>query len=572
MNKVLILLICTAYFLPAFGQGGDVVVTTDSDRSIEPSFRIADRPTAIDTTISPSAINYPLLVLQEQTSIEVDEINAATLRLRPKLSQLYRGYAKIGVGSLLQGLGEVYYNSLRSRRFNWGVHAKHHSEWGRIKDFAPSQYDKTSAVLFGKVEERRFSYGGAVDYSNQGLHYYGFRNTNADKDSIKQRFQGIGFNGFFDSHRKDSSILNYRIGLEYNNFLSRKPKEDTLKKWRARENFVGVKTTWQYNGSSNVLLSNLRADVNLGVNNYKYGIKDSSLTLLDTGYVNTNTLIQIRPLTSFYGLQNKLHFKVGVEFALDFHDKFKASLYPIAEVRYSLFNDIFIPYAGIEGGRIQNRFERLAEQNEFISSNQELRNESQYEIYFGFKGTVSSKISFNIEGRLGSLRDHVLFVNDYLYSSGNQFRAIYDTINRLTLKGSISYQQNEKLKVDLIGKYHFYKAKNNPFAWNLPQFEIITRGAYNIQDKLIATVDFTLETGRRAWVFDPTLDDVEEVDGIYAKKLGVIPDLNIGAEYRFNPRMSIFINLNNVTTIGYKRWFDVPVNGFQAMGGMTFRF
>lgn len=573
MNKYIVLLLSIICFLPAFAQKtGDVEVVTDSDRSITPASRIFTRPQMIDTSITSSVVDYPLLALQEETTFELDVIEPANIRHRPQLSQLYNGYAKIGGGSRLRGLGEVYYNSDRSRKYNWGIHAKHHSEWGQISDYAPSQYDNTAVKAFGKVEERRFSYGGGVNYRNQGLHYYGFNNPDADRDSINQRYQSFGFNAFYDSHKKDSATLNYRIGLEYDNFMDRKPNVDSLKDWRGRENFVGIKTTWQYNTSSNILLSNLRADLDISYNGYRYGIADSSLTALDTGIVSNNTVVQLRPVTSFYGMNEKLQFKVGGEFALDFHDKTRASLYPIAEVRYSLFNDIFIPYAGIEGGLNQQRFEQLAQENEFIGSNQQLKNERRYEFYFGIKGTLTSRISFNASAAFANLRDRALFVNDTIYSSGNQFRVEYDTISMTTISASISYQQNEKLKVDVIGRFNTYEAKNNPYAWNMPQLELITRGTYNIADKLIARVDFTLETGRYAKAFDPTAEGVKMQDGIYFKKLGVLADANIGAEFRYTKRLSIFANFNNIAAQNYQRWSGYPVNSFQFMAGLTFRF
>ena len=573
MNKYIVLFLSITCFFPAFAQkGSDVEVVTESDRSIGPASRIFSRPQMIDTSITSPVVDYPLLVLQEETSFEVDGIEPANIRHRPQLAQLYNGYAKVGGGSRLMGLGEVYYNSVRSRKYNWGVHAKHHSEWGGISDYAPSQYDNTSLKAFGKVEESRYAYGGGVNYRNQGLHYYGFENPDADRDSIKQRYQSFGFNAFYDSHKKDSAMLNYKIGFEYDNFTDRKPKADSLKDWRGKENYIGVKTTWQYNTSSNVLLSNLRADFDIGYNGFRYGVADSLLSPLDTGFVSKNTVIQLRPVTSFYGMNEKLQFKVGGEFALDFHDKARASLYPIAEVRYSLFNDIFIPYAGIEGGLKQQRFEHLTQTNEFIGSNNKLRSESRYEFYFGIKGTLSSRISFNASAAFSNMRNHALFINDTIYSSGNQFRVEYDTISMTTLSASISYQHNEKLKVDVIGRFHSYEAKNNPYAWNKPQLELITRGTYNIADKLIAHVDFTLETGRHARVFDPTMEGVQVQDGVYFKKLGVLADANIGVEFRYTKRLSIFANFNNVAAQSYQRWFGYPVNSFQFMAGLTFRF
>lgn len=570
MNKIFLLI--PIFCIGAVYGQGDVEVVTESDRSLPPVNRISTRPKMVDTVIVSAISVYPLLAIQKETSFEVENIEPASVKHKPQLSQLYRGYAKIGGGSRLMGLGEVYYNSLRSRKYLWGIHAKHLSEWGQIPDYAPSQYDRTALKAFGHVQERRYSFGGEMGYKNQGLHYYGFQNPDASRDSISQRYQSIDFSGYFSSHKKDSAMLNYTLGLDYSNFMDQKPEQDSLSKWRGRENYVGLKTQWQYNMSSNVLLSNMKADFNVLYNDYRYGIPDSSLSLLDTGYVSSNTVIQLRPVTHFYGKNEKFQFKIGGELAIDVREKTRASLYPIAEVRYSLFNDLFIPYAGVEGGLKQQRFQLLAARNEFIRSNIDLRNQQRYEVHFGIKGTLSKRISFNTAASFSANRDFALFVNDTLYSGGNQFEVIYDTLNIATISGSLTYQHNEELKIDGIARFNSYQARNNPYAWNLPQLEFIARGSYNIADRLLFNVDFTLETGRRARVFDSTLENVQEEDGIYFVPLGVIADANIGAEFRYTKRISIFANFNNVAAQRYRRWFNYPVQGFQFMAGATFRF
>lgn len=573
MNKYIILLISVYFSASVFGQKPiDAEVITNANRSIAPAYRMYMRPKMIDTSITSPAVNYPLLALHQETSIKVEGIKPASIRLRPQLDELYNSYIKLGVGSRLQALGELYFNSKRSRKYNWGIHALHHSEWGAIKDYAPSQYDHTKVKAFGKIEEKRYSYGAKVHYKNDGVHYYGFQQPKADRDSIRQRYQGAGINAFIYSHVKDSSHLNYRIGLNYDYFGDNKPKDDALKDWHARENYVGLKTRFAFNADAGKLLSNLAVNFNLAYNGYRYGNGDTSLTNIDTAITTNNVIAQLQPMFSFYSHDRKLKFKIGGEIAFDYLNKAQVTLYPVAEVKYSLFNDIFIPYAGIKGGLKQQRFEYLANQNPFIHSNQQLLNKHVYDFYFGIKGSISSRISFNAEGSFARLTNQALFINDTLYSSGNEFKAIYDTLSRTTITGSISYQQSEKLKIDLIGHFYSYQAKSNPRAWNLPQLKIIARGTYNILDRLIARLDFTLETGRYARIFDPTIKGAKLQDGIYYKKLGVLADANLGLEFRYSKRFSIFANFNNIAAQNYQRWLDYPVNAFQFMAGVTFRF
>ena len=573
MNKWTIFSAMLLWSAVIVAQGGsDATIMSDSDRSVESANRLSYRPTLFDTIIPSPEVNYPLLVLREETSFDVSRIEPATIRHRPQLSQLYNGYAKLGGGSRLMGLGEVYYNSVRSRKFNWGIHALHLSEWGQISDYAPSQYDQTKAMAFGSVQERRYSYGGELKYVNNGLHYYGFQDPEASRDSIRQRYNNVAFSGYYASHKRDSGMVNYRVGLDYSHFNDRKPNEDSLSPWRGRENFIGVKSTWQYNMSNNILISNLKADFNVGYNDYRYGINDSTLAGLDSGFIHSNTVIQLRPVTKFYSKDEKFQFKFGGELAIDVRDRTRGSLYPIGEVRYSLFNDLFIPYVGVQGGLTQQRFEFLANQNEFINSNVQLRNMQAYDFHFGIKGTLSKRMSFNVGAAFSNNRNMALFFNDTIYSSGNQFGVLYDTVNISTFTGSLSYQHNEQIKIDGIARYNAYSLRNNPHAWNLPEFEFILRGHYNIAKKLIFNVDFTLEAGRKARVFSSSIAGAQEADGIYFVPLGLIADANLGVEYRYTQRLSFFGNLNNFAAQRYQRWYNYPVQAFQFMLGASFRF
>jgi hypothetical protein len=550
----------------------DVNLITSGDRSIEPAYRMRTRPIMIDSVMPSPTVEYPLLVLREETSFELSPIDPAVIRQRTQLSQLYRGYAKIGGGSRLMGLGEVYYGSLRSRKYHWGVHGQHLSEWGQIANYAPSMYDRSSIQLFGDVQERRYSYGGSLKYLNQGLHYYGFQNPEAPRDSISQRFNNVGFSGYYASHIKDTNALNYRVGLDYSYFQDKKPGEDTFSKWHARENFFAVRSNWSYKSSNNLLLSNMEADFDILHNDYRYGIADSSISALDTGYVSSNTIIMLRPQTHFYGKNEKLQFNLGGELAIDIRERTRASIYPLLGVRYSLFDDLFIPYAKISGGLQQQRFETLTRTNEFISSNIQLQNMQRYNLAFGISGTLSKRMTFNVGADFSHNRGMAFFVNDTIYSSGNQFTVIYDTVNISTISGSLTYQHNEKLKVDGIARFHSYQMRNNPYAWNLPQLEIILRGKYNVANKLYVNLDLTLEGGRRARVFDGNIQNAVEEDGMFYVPLGFIADANLGAEYRYTQRISFFMNFNNFAAQRYNRWFDYPVQAFQFMLGASFRF
>lgn len=567
--KQFLTLIVVAISAVAFGQPG-VTITATGNRPVEPAYRIAGSPQVVDTVVPTPVLQYPLLSLKYETTTEIDRINPAKIKTVDKLSQLYNSYVKVGVGTEFMPLGEVYFDSKRSRKYVYGAHLKHLSSFGDLPDYAPAQFDRTNLTLRGAINEKRYTLDGNFHFGSQGLHYYGAPDTlGLLRDSIAQRYNDIGFGTSFSSHKKDSATVNWKVGIDYNNYMSKKPLEAGREDWRARENFFGISSSGWYKLGKEVYA----ADVNIRYNGYKYGVLDSAYTnTLDSGIVLNNTVINLKPTITTRLKDNRFKAKVGMDLTFDIHNKTKVHIFPLAELKYSMFNDIFIPYVGLRGGLNQTTFKSLTNENEFLLANVNMLNEkTAIDFYGGIKGTLSKRMSFNLGASFARVQNMALFVTDTNFSIGNKFDVIFDTASVTTLSGSISYQMKEKLKVDAIANFYSYNLVNNSYAWNKPNLQVILRGSYNLFDKFLFTADIDVEQGRRALVYGPGEDVVLE-NNQYVKTLNFITDFNLGVEYRYNKRISAFVQFNNITSQRYMRWYNAPVQSFQALGGVTFRF
>lgn len=554
-------------------QNDGIVVIGKGSREVEPAIRILEAPKIIDTIKPTKVASYPMLVYRQPTKITLDTIEAATVETTEKLKPLYPFYAKFGIGSTVMPLGEFYFNSTRSRSYVYGMNVKHLSSFGDVKNrdkvvYAPAQFDRTNMNVFGKITESNYDLSGNIHYKNNGFHYYGIPSDTIVADSIAQRIQQVGGDFEYIANRGDSSALNFSIGTGYNYLTTKKPIIDSLADWKTSEHQFNFKTKGWYTYGTETFYANL----GVRFNSYKYGIADSSITPLDSGIVSNNTIIDFSPGVLTQKLNDQLKVEVGVGLAIDINQKTKAYVYPRAELKYSLFNDIFIPFVGIRGGLKQNSFKALSEENQFILTNVKLKNEhNPYDIYAGFKGTISKSISFNLNASFARVFNKALFVTDTLFSQGNKFNVIYDTMNVTRLEASMSYQMNEKLKIDGIGRFNSYETKNQAYAWNLPQLQFIVRGSYNLYDKFLVNLDANLESGRKALVYSSG-KGIQKENGQYFQSLGFIADINLGFEYRYNKRVSAFLQLNNLASQRYYRWYNYPVQPIQIMGGITARF
>jgi len=547
----------------SFSQDDDQVdIVSSAIRNISPSYRITENPGIIDTVVKIPQFTYPLLTRNMKTSIQTEEIEASKIKIVNKLDKIYPGYVKLGLGTNIMPLGEVYYNSTRNRKVSYGIHAKHLSAFGKVKDYAPAQFDQTKAKVFSNFYLSKHFIESEVNWLNHGYHYYGIKNDSIPKDSLQNRigvYQGkVSFSNLL---RKDSAQLAYKINADYGYFHEFLKDSATLST-NARENNFGLGTNLSYKHEMNVF----SVDLDFRFNKYKFGESDTTLGT----YVKNerNHIFHFRPTISSYRFDDKLKIELGLDLNFDFSatNIFKPLI--VANLKYSLLDGMFIPYLGIDGNLRQNTFHNLNRANPYINSAIDLKNTKEFKIYGGIKGTLSKTISVDVHARHSTFGDMALFINDTIFSDQYKFNVLYDDVSKLSFGGSITYQNNEKLKIDAIVDYNIYSTTNQTYAWYLPQLEATLRGSYNVFDKIYAKLDFTMKGGRKSpnGVLNPDSTNGNQFDA------DLIADANLHLEYRYNKRISAFLQFNNIANQKYHRWMNYPVYGFQVLGGVTFGF
>jgi hypothetical protein len=232
-----------------------------------------------------------------------------------------------------------------------------------------------------------------------------------------------------------------------------------------------------------------------------------------------------------------------------------------------------LPYVALNGfGVQQNTFRSASQMNNFVRSDLELRNErNALNFQGGLRGSITEHVSFDANFSYGRFVDKMLFVIDTTLPRLNQFKAVYDDMNISRLELVLTFQISEKFKFDAVGQLFSYQTDIFPYAWNLPNYVVTFRGHYNLYDKFITKLDLSLLGGRRMQEFGPG-DGIGFNNLAYHSDMGLLADVNLSFEYRYNPRISAFIQFNNLAAQQYLRWMNSPVYRFQALGGVTVRF
>ena len=120
--------------------------------------------------------------------------------------------------------------------------------------------------------------------------------------------------------------------------------------------------------------------------------------------------------------------------------------------------------------------------------------------------------------------------------------------------------------------YNNYSTETDNPAWNMPSFT----GDFTLNYSFLK--DFTLAL--QAYFVGPREDlatialpglEPSEFDATVIE-LDSFLDANLSLNYAWNEQLNFFVSLNNLANNSYQRWTYYNVQGFQAMGGLSYKF
>jgi len=106
-------------------------------------------------------------------------------------------------------------------------------------------------------------------------------------------------------------------------------------------------------------------------------------------------------------------------------------------------------------------------------------------------------------------------------------------------------------------------------AWYVPSLRMSFGAKYNLKDKI--TIEAAVLTYNRQFYRD-FISDSTGLTVPVSRQLDGYIDVNLGAEYRYTKRLSMFVKLNNMLNTRYKRYVNYPTQRFMALGGISYLF
>ena len=457
------------------------------------------------------------------------------------LPKLKNNYTKIGYGNYNSPLFETYFNTTRNKNLQAGFFFKHLS-------FNPSgdrKFSNNTVYGFGK----RFLGSGILSadalYYRNVVNLYGYELpagttlANVPNNSIGQLFQTIETKLSYQNVLKDTSKLSYKLEGGFYHFSDNRD---------LTENNFNLYGTFGKRISGNPI------DVKTGV----------TLSNLQSGSTEYNRVfVDVNPR---YKLNmDQLFINLGFNSTF-YNDSTGTTLYffPVAEAGLNLIKNSLTTYIGITGNLQRNTYRSIANENPFTRG-LELRNTvNSFELYGGFKGIISPQTSFILNASLANVQNLLFYIGDSanLYSQTVKYDTKSSSV--FNFKAELNHEFGNQFLLGFVMNYYSYSISLDA-PYSRPTFTTQLNLGYNMSDKFLWKASISTQNKRESGV----LVSNGLINPVTLK--GFV-DMNLGLDYRYTKNISLFVNLNNLTNNQYQRWVNLPVYGFNVMGGLTVSF
>jgi hypothetical protein len=472
------------------------------------------------------------------------------------LPKLKNNYTKLGYGTYNTPLFETYIASTRNKNVQAGLFVKHLSS----NPDGDRAFSNNAAYGYVKRFLGKGIVTGDVYYYRNMVHLYGFdrEGTGISEEAIQNKFETVDASVGFQNILKDTSKLSYKLNGKFYHFTANNSD-------LANENNFAISGIFAKRINGNPL------QVKLGVNL----VNTTTQTLFYNPAINVPSIPGIDYNRTFVDINP--HYRLNMDalyINLGFNSTFfgdssgtKYYFFPVAEAGYAILPNSLTTYIGITGNLQQNTFRSLTSENAFIrtigTSNTYYNTINSFELYGGFKGIVSPQTSFVINAALSNKQNMLFFVGDS--AKLNSQTAYFDKGNSslFNIRAELNHEFDQHFQFGFVMNYYSYSLTiAAPFS--MPTFTTQWNIGYNMSDKFLWKAQvYTMNKRETA---------VQLSNELKQETLKGFVDLNLGLDYRYSKNISLFLALNNLANKQYQRWVNLPVYGFNLMGGLTVTF
>jgi len=489
-----------------------------------------------------------------------------------KRERVYSNYISAGFGNNTTPFFETSLHHSARFKNDFGLYAKYISSKNGIKkSLLDNGFSDLTIGTFYKQEERSYYWKVGTDYTREQYNWYGlptsipFTTNTIDAIDENQTYSTIEAHGkvVFKDSFFNSGAVNLSYFSDNNNskeflFTTQPQFRFSLKSLGKNFNDLIVDSSMDYlNGTFAQTYSNPTT------------VKHQFLTLGITPKYNFN-------------LKN-LNVKLGtkVVFNADLENKiYQFFIYPDINISFPIVANYMNFYIGANGDLKNNSYKELVSENPYLSPTQFItQTNEKYNVFGGFNGKLSSNINYDIKASYRDEDDKALFIrnnsksdgsnSDSLlgYEFGNSFSVVYDNVKTFSIFTALTMDVFTNFVVGANGQYNYFTLTKQFAAWNTPKISGEIFGNYKT-DNWYAGANVFFVGERKDLLYSATFPST--INKIYLLKAYL--DVNINGGYHINKQFTAFLKLNNILNSKHERFSNFTVQGFQVLGGVSYKF
>lgn len=489
--------------------------------------------------------------------------------------RIYKNYIAAGFGNYTTPFFEAFLHHSTRFKNEIGFNAKYEASEDNVKNSVlNSNFSNFKIGAFYKQQDRYFDWKVSLNSERNLYNWYGLPNlifseptTNSiNPEQAYNYFELIGEFNF-----KDSYIDYGKINTSY-----------FTDSYKSAEIFAKLDTKLDFpltfiNPSLNDISINTSIEFLKG--EFKNNYKDFNSIKYATTTINLNPNYKIN--------YNNFILKTGLKIiaSLDSeNDATNVFLLPDLLIQKSIYKSYVNIYGGFSGDLHTNSYKSFVDENPYVSPSlfitQTLESSN---LFVGFNGKINNNLSYNIKASSITEEDKPLFIRNNSksngtnntvngntlkgYEYGNSFNVYYDDVKTSSIFTEIEYDYSTKLTFGAQGTYNIYTVENALEKWNLPTIEASFFGKYKV-NKWYATTNVFYVSERKDALYNAEFPS--SFKGI--ETINSFIDVNLNGGYHFNDKFSAFLKLNNILNTEYQRFANFDTQGFQVLGGITYKF
>lgn len=538
------------------------------EREYDPTVQDANKVNTLPVIKEPEAnkmsIDYASFTVPTEPEKEISLLPSGNIMTDIQHNKR-RGYFNFGGGTYLNLNGDVGYHILNTDKDKLNVWFSHRSTNGNVKYIDTEE--KVKAKLNDNLGGLNFKHAFdkltldmGIKYGYSAFNYYGLpvinptlsttlaaydRETNQANQTIQA---SIGIES------KEESPIGYLLDLGYTNFSQ---------KYAFNKNIEGpTEQTFEVKFDLNARFG---GEQRIGIGGYLEYF-NYSLPLINgeeqMEYQN-HAEVTLNPYYKVHGDNWNVRLGANIMFSTGEESKFMASPNISADIEIAEKTEL---YLNAGGKMYSNSLYSLSRINRYASSMFELMPSLNFlDGTIGIRSGVAPGFWFDIFGGYQITNNELFFVPFYTPEKDafSYLSILQDNVKKAFGGVQVKYSYQQLFDINLKGVYNAWSVSNLEEVYGKPKMEINAGITVRPIQKLTASLDYYLATGRKTFL---------GYEGGSSQDMKNINELNLTGNYTINDTFGAYLKLNNILFQKYELYYGYPMQGFSAMVGVNINF